>query len=242
MIHIVLKIISVILVLYGISIFMIASGSWFYLFWFVSGLLVFLFSELLRTGFFHRMPKGFLYCIGGVAVTCAVIFLIIAGLICSRFRDRAGNAPEYLIVLGAQMKEDGPSVTLRSRLNAAGDYLRKHPDTKAVLSGGQGRNEPVTEAAGMKSYLSDIDPDRLLLEETSVNTRQNLKNSFAMTGDLPAAVVTSDFHMYRALRLAREAGYKDVSGIAAASNPFYLPNNVVREVLAIIKEVMAGYM
>ena len=242
MIHIVLKIISVILIMYGISIFMITSGSRFYLFWFVSGLLIFLFSELLRTGFFHRIPKGFLYCIGGVAVTFAVIFLIITGLICSRFRDRAGNDPEYLIVLGAQMKEDGPSVILRSRLNAAGDYLRKHPDTKAVLSGGQGSDEPVTEAAGMKAYLSDIDQDRLLLEERSVNTRQNLENSLAMTGNLPAAIVTNGFHMYRALMLAKKAGYRDVSGIAAASNPYHLPNYVVREVLAIIKEFMVGYM
>jgi len=240
MIQIVLKLFSIILVFYGVSICMLNSGSRFFLIWFVLAGILFLLSELIRAGLLYKVPRGALYVLSGGALIVILVYLCVAAMIFSRFGDTATNNPEYLIVLGAQVKEDRPSVVLKYRLDAARDYLIEHPEAKAVLSGGQGSNEPFSEAEGMRRYLADIEPERLILEDRSMTTKENLKNSLALTGDVPIAVVTNNFHLFRAVMTAKKAGYSDVSGIAAGSKLFYLPNNLTREVLAVIKETVLG--
>ena len=97
----------------------------------------------------------------------------------------AGDDADYLVVLGARVDEDGqPSYSLRYRLEAALAYLEAHPATAAVLSGGQGDDEPTTEAACMYGWLVEhgVEVSRLLLEGKSSNTQENLRNSFALIG------------------------------------------------------------
>ena len=97
----------------------------------------------------------------------------------------AGDDADYLVVLGARVDEDGqPSYSLRYRLEAALAYLEAHPATAAVLSGGQGDDEPTTEAACMYGWLVEhgVEASRLLLEGKSSNTQENLRNSFALIG------------------------------------------------------------
>lgn len=97
----------------------------------------------------------------------------------------AGDDADYLVVLGARVDEDGqPSYSLRYRLEAALAYLEAHPATAAVLSGGQGDDEPTTEAACMYGWLVEhgVEVSRLLLEDKSSNTQENLRNSFALIG------------------------------------------------------------
>ena len=82
-------------------------------------------------------------------------------------------------------------------------YLEQYPETKAVVSGGQGKGEDITEAEAMAVYLEQqgIDRNRISQEDSSTSTWENMKNSGRMIGDLeqPAAVVTNNFHLYRAL-------------------------------------------
>ena len=236
---IILRIIGLILIIYGISIAVsVHSGSLFFLVWPCAGLLLCFLAGLIRSGLIRRIPDGFLYAGAGILLAAVLIYAVCLVQILSCFGRQADNKPEYLLVLGAQVNEDGPSRILKYRLDAAEACLKENPGLAAVLSGGQGRNEPWSEAEGMRRYLSDIEPDRLILEEESESTGENLRNCFSITGDVPVAVVTNDFHLYRAMKLAELAGYSDVSGIDAGSSPYYLLNNITREVPALLKDLL----
>ena len=124
-------------------------------------------------------------------------------------RDESAQPADAVIVLGAGVNGTTPSVALQTRIDAAERYLKAHPDIPAVLSGGQGPGEDISEARAMYDALTarGIDPERLILEEQSVNTRQNLRNSLPLLerqgfdsygGRL--AVITNGFHMARVLR------------------------------------------
>ena len=92
---------------------------------------------------------------------------------------KADENLDYIIVLGAQVRADGPSKVLKHRLNTAIDYLEKNPETICIVSGGQGYNEPCTEAQAMADYMEavGIEKDRLILEDESKTTEQNIKYS-----------------------------------------------------------------
>ena len=86
---------------------------------------------------------------------------------------------DYLIVLGAQVYKNGPSPVLKFRLDKAYEYLSANPETRCIVTGGQGSNEPFTEASCMADYLvkRGIDSGRIILEDKSTTTAQNLTNS-----------------------------------------------------------------
>ena len=96
----------------------------------------------------------------------------------------------------------------------------------------------------MKRYLvkNGISSDRLILEEKSTDTRENLKFSDEMTGckEKKTGILSNDFHVYRAVRLAKKMGYTSPEGIAAQSDPFMEPHYIVREIFALIKEQLKG--
>ena len=121
-------------------------------------------------------------------------------------------------MLGARVYEDGrPSAALAARLDTAYDFLQTHPEATAILCGGQGSNEPCPEAEAMYDYLTarGMNADRLLLEDESNNTIQNIENARALIGDgHRTAVVTSDYHLARA-RVLMVRGGLDAAGIPA---------------------------
>lgn len=151
------------------------------------------------------------------------LFVIQAGM---RTSDADTHA-DYYLVLGALVNPDGqPSAALAARCDTAADLLAQNPQSKAVLCGGQGGNEPCTEADSMFAYLTErkgIDPARLLREDDSTNTIENLQNARTLLetteglrpGDYTAAVVTSDYHLARARLLLRRAGYPEGLGVPA---------------------------
>ena len=131
---------------------------------------------------------------------------------------------------------------LPAYLDAAAAYLKDNPETICIVSGGQGSNEPFPEAVGMQRYLTEngVDPSRILPEDKSENTVMNIRYSKALISDPACSVgiVTNDFHMYRALMLARREGLQNAFGIAARSNPVFLPNNTLREVFGLAKDLL----
>lgn len=147
---------------------------------------------------------------------------------------------DYLIVLGAQVRENGPSAVLQYRLDAALSYMQENPETICIVSGGQGVNEPFSEAKGMSDYLIShgILSERIILEDTSRNTVENIRNSKALIRNFDGSVgiVTNNFHVFRAVGIAKAQGLGDVYGISAYSHPLYLPNNVLRECCGILKD------
>lgn len=151
------------------------------------------------------------------------IFVIQAGM----RTEQVDTQADYYIVLGALVNPDGqPSAALAARCDTAAELLAANPDSKAVLCGGQGGNEPCTEADSMFTYLTErkgIDPARLLREDASTNTIENLENARALIetadardhADYVAAVITSDYHLARAKILMRRAGYEEGLGVPA---------------------------
>lgn len=173
-----------------------------------------------------------------------LLFLIVEGIIISGFFEHGRKDLDYVIVLGAQVKEGRPSVVLQYRLDRAYEYLMENADTICIVSGGQGSNELVSEADIMKSYLVDkgIPSYRILVEDRSRNTEENIRFSFELIGDLQAdiGIITNNFHVFRGSAIARKKGALNVFGISASSNPLYLPNNMLREFFAVTKDKLCG--
>lgn len=173
-----------------------------------------------------------------------VIFINVEGLILSGFFESGKEELDYIIVLGAQVKENGPSSILKSRLDKAVEYLESNPETKVVVSGGQGNDEPMSEAEGMKTYLvgKGIAQERIFMENQSVNTKQNLKFSseYINIEEETVGIVTSNFHIYRSVKLAQKQGYENVCGIAAHSKPGLLPANMLREFCSVVYYAVTG--
>ncbi len=142
---------------------------------------------------------------------------------------------DYVVVLGAQVKGTRPSRALLRRIQAAADYLEMNPCAKVIASGGQGPREDITEAQCIYETLvhMGIDPKRILLEERSVSTWENMDYSAALVGkEHRFLIVTNGFHLYRAMKTARMLGIKKVSGLAAGEEPVLLVNYYVREFFA----------
>ena len=183
--------------------------------------------------------------VGVVALAVAVTEVPIV----ANSKTDATDGVEYVVVLGARVDESGnPSYSLLWRLEATLEYLNAHPDATAVLSGGQGADEPMSEAACMHNWLvgHGVDEDRLIMEDQSTNTLENLRNSFAILGqyadedDLSGkvAVVSSSYHLFRAKLIASGLGV-DVSGVAAfPGNPVVTVNYFIREAPAVWKQLL----
>lgn len=232
--------------LYCLSIlFFMGYGTLFFLIWGVIALGLTGMSYLfLCPEKAERIPKwirrGFLT----VALLGMILFVCVEGLIFSGFGQRAKPGADVVIVLGAQWKNGGPSYVLAKRLDAALAYLKDNPDTKVVVSGGQGSDEPISEAEGMAGYLqaAGIEPERILQENASTDTNENLEfsaNLLDRTQDR-VVIVTNNFHVYRAMKIAQKKGYVHVEGLAADSYPTMLPNNLLREFFGMAKDFCAG--
>ena len=147
---------------------------------------------------------------------------------------------DALIVLGAAVHGDRVTWVLSNRLDTAADYLAAHPDTVCVVSGGRGDGESVTEASAMRKYLVErkgIDPDRILIEDRATSTLENFEFSKTLIEerlgpDAKIAFVTTDFHVFRASRVAKKAGI-DAVGIAAPDVWYIRLNNFFRECVGI---------
>ena len=175
-------------------------------------------------------------------------FLVIEGLVISGMKSDSQPGLEYIIVLGAKVKgDDGSRLTrtLHRRLLAAEQYLKDNPECIAIVSGGQGADESVTEAFAMKRYLveSGIAEDRILMEDKATDTDENISLSMDIInsrgGSDLVGVVTSNYHMYRALKVCEKQGIKPV-GITSASDSLLIVNYMVREFFGILKYKISG--
>ena len=164
------------------------------------------------------------------------------------FRGEADNSAipvDAVIVLGAGVNGETPSAALWSRIRAAEDYLEIHPDVPVVLSGGQGAGEAISEAEAMRRALwkeDGAENARLLLEERSTNTAENFRFSKALleergldTGRATIAVVTNDFHCFRAHMIARRQGLKTIDVPAELPWWWLTANYYLREAFAVVK-------
>lgn len=244
--YLILFLLGIVFLLYFFCIaFFVGHGTNFYFIWLFLGIAALAFSVLLKKGFFAAhvpvwIRRLFLIavCIGGA------LFLVVEGCIISGFSKEGQPGLTYVIVLGAQMKANGPSKALQYRLDEAVRYLEENPDTMVIVSGGQGSDEHISEAQGMYDYLTEkgIASERIIKEDRSKNTFQNLifSSSFLDKENDSVGVVTNNFHVFRAVKIAQKAGYKEVCGIAARGEPFLQYNNMMREFFGVVKDFLVG--
>lgn len=246
--HSILFMLGIVFLIYFLCIaFFVGHGTNFYFIWLILAVMAIVFAILLKKGFFiiHfplwvRRTFVILVCIG------VMIFGIVEGFILSGFSENGQPGADYVIVLGAQMKENGPSKALQYRLDEAIHYLNENPESQVIVSGGQGSDEYISEAQGMYEYLVEkgIEKERIIKEDKSVNTTQNLAFSaeyLDKENDF-VAVVTNNFHVFRAVKIAENTGYQNVCGIAAKGEPFLQINNMMREFFGVMKDFLLGNM
>lgn len=168
-------------------------------------------------------------------ITFAVYGIIVSGaMIYFACQKPADNSTA--IVLGAQVKSWGPSEMLRGRINAAEEYLIQNPDCKAVLTGGKGDDEPMSEADSMYEAMCDdgISSERLIKENKATNTYENIMYSQEILAenniDGDITIITDGFHQFRAKIIANQLGIKGkIGAVNAKTSLRYLPTFAVRE-------------
>ncbi len=240
-VRIVLYILAAAACYYGITIASIRSGSKFFLFWEALGAGLIILALALKFELFSKVPQGVKITICVVLLAGIILLISLLFLIFSNYNKKPQKNVEYLIVLGAQVKNNGPSVVLTYRLEAALEYLKENPECKCLVSGGQGSNEPCSEAEAMKKYLvaGGIAEDRIICEDKSTDTSENLRFSAKLIPQgATVAIVTNNFHMCRGLYLAKRYGFENAEGLAAKSTLYFMPNNVLREVIGLVKDFL----
>ena len=193
-------------------------------------------AKVLRTIFTAFLGLGLAVCL----ITEAVIIHASQG--------EPDRKCQYIVVLGAKVNGTEPSISLSDRITAAYDYLTENPEVIAILSGGQGIDEGISEAECMFRKLTamGIDEDRLWLEDKSTSTWENLQNSLDLivyeTGTRPDTIglLSSEYHLFRASLFARDCGVEAI-GIPAKTSWFSLClNNFTREVAGVWHYILLG--
>lgn len=180
-----------------------------------------------------------------------LLFLITEAWIIAGGRKKPQKGADAVIVLGAQVKGTRITRALRLRLEGALEYSGKNPDVLIVVSGGQGTGEDISEALAMKNYLLEhgVEENRILVEDKSTNTRENLAFSGEIIkerektedlSDYKVIVITNCFHAGRALLTARRYGFKKAESMGVPSGSVLVLHYYVREALAVWKEVIKG--
>jgi uncharacterized SAM-binding protein YcdF (DUF218 family) len=180
-----------------------------------------------------------------VFLACAVIsFIAVISQILSGMQNSSKPGADYVIVLGCQVSGEYASLPLLQRGYTAIRYVKNNPQTIAVLTGGQGPGERITEAESLRRLFreNNMPNESFLLEEKSKNTRENLVFSDELYGlkDKNIVIVTSDYHMFRALAVAKKLGYSNVSGLPARSQRIMLPAYLTREYVTVMYYALTG--
>lgn len=183
-----------------------------------------------------------LWLLRAFVLTLLTVFLVMEGVILFSGFTSAPEGLDYIVVLGARVNGREPSGALRNRIQRAREYLEANPDTIAVLSGGQGSDEEISEAQCMYSVLTSagVDPTRLILEDKSTDTSENLIFSRKLIPeDAHVGLVTNNFHIFRSLALARGLGW-NVEGVPVATSWISLPHYLMREFIGVAYDGLRG--
>lgn len=199
---------------------------------------------ILFACFYDRIPKGIKYSI----IAASVVFIVGAVVPLTYNMVKYANyhddcEEKTVIVLGCKVNGTTPSKYLYDRCRAAADYLLQNPNDKAILSGGQGPDEDISEAQCMKNTLvkMGIDEKRLILEDKSTSTQENISFSAEIIEkenlSKNVLVVTNEFHEYRAKLLCDENGLC-FNSISSRSSFFTFLTFYTRELMGLAKQII----
>lgn len=190
---------------------------------------------------------------GKAVLICASVLILsgicYAGILSMKMYKAMSNRPDkpnLIVVLGCQVNGERPSKMLRLRLDAAYDALTEFPDVPCVVTGGKGTGENISEAECMKRYLVEkgIDESRIITEDRSTSTYENVRFTFELTDSLgfgrDITIVTDGYHQYRASLIAKEQDAGEITAISADTELHFLPTYWVREWLGITHYYLFG--
>lgn len=181
---------------------------------------------------------------GLFALSFVLVQVCIIGVSFEENDPSAAPEAEYYLTLGALVNPDGqPSAALAARCDTALGVLNAYPESRAVLCGGQGGDEPRTEAEAMRDYMVSrgADPERLILEDKSSSTIENIANAKRLLPEgASVAVITNDYHLARARRLLAHAGLGDAGVPAKTPHPGQWVAVRCREYCSIMGLVLTG--
>lgn len=214
----------------------------------VSGILLLggIFYKNFQQGIFY-LQKNFLgKCVIGIViavVSVVVITVIIETIFIVKASTKKPKENATLIVLGCKVYGEHASRSLRERLDAALIYLEENPDSQCIVSGGMGEGEKISEAECMYRYLikKGIHFSRIIKEDKSTSTRENLRFSKKIIEERGLskniAIATSDYHQYRASKIAKTLGFS-VGAVPGHTAWWLFPTFYVRELYGILYQVL----
>ena len=155
------------------------------------------------------MKKTILRNVSMFLIVVLLALAIPAAFILSGMNGKGEPGGEILIVLGTTVNGTEPSPMLRQRLDAAVDYLSAYPDARCIVTGGKGDEVNLSEAQCMFNYLTatGIAPERITMEDRATSTVENLRNVRTMLETDKVDILSSEFHLYRAGLIAKDAGF-----------------------------------
>ena len=163
----------------------------------------------------------------------AVILFFCGKVITGSLVNTAGQA-DYAIVLGLALENGEPTPDLLARLDTAREYLDEYPDARLILTGGNADESGRTEADVMRELLTrqGVPEDRLILEDQAQTTEESFTNIAEMIpAEEPVVMISSDYHMDRAVRKASESGFRHVMRLPAPSGFSAYGANMLWEVV-----------
>ena len=203
---------------------------------------------------FLRAKLGKVYHFGKIIMSCAMVFYAVTFVLLVGYIHLSPSAEpaaqpdgtqNVYIVFGAKVKEDGPAKTLASRLDVAVDVMKKDADAVCIVSGGQGPDEPFTEASCMRDYMvaRGISAERIFLEEQASSTRENILYSTALIeefglGDRQIICISSETHIPRIRLMCSRAGVDALYIKAETPMKEFLFTAWVREYLSYVKMLL----
>ena len=203
-----------------------------------------LFALDVRFGFLTGPKPAALKAVGWgtrvmVALATAVFLFFIGKITVGSFLNTQAPAARA-VVLGLALENGGPTEDLMSRLEVAAAYWRQNPETTLILTGGNPDASGRTEAAVMRDILAErgVARERMILEDQAENTRENFQNTARLVDpDEPVVLISSDYHMDRAVQTARRAGFSRVLRLPAPSSRGLFGANVMWETVIELNEL-----
>ncbi|MBQ9420238.1 MAG: YdcF family protein [Lachnospiraceae bacterium] len=193
----------------------------------------------------------------------AAVFALILGLVVGETYKTPDTIPDYCIVMGARVYSDGISKTLMYRLDKAVELYKEDKDTIFVVAGGQEKGDAVPEALAMYNYLvmKGVPGSNMIIQAGSTSTAEIISTALRQIvtdsdrrkipkgpGDKVWAedyvptigIITSDYHLLRAVRVAEKQGVEKPVPIGAESDDILFVHQCVRESLAFVKDYLLG--
>ena len=203
-----------------------------------------IFALDIRLNLFTRMKNKLFRCVGWFLRTLVCILALVILFFCGKvirgsMINTAGRA-DKAVVLGLALENGKPTEDLMSRMNTAMEYLEEYPESQLILTGGNADESGRTEAAVMHEILTGlgISESRLILEDQAKTTKDNFRNVAKMIDPQePVVLISSNYHMDRAVQTAKKAGFSNILRLPAPSSFISYGANVLSEVVLELNEL-----